>query len=506
MGQAASSRPFTLSQSRDVTADLPDECLALVFHFLPAADRRTCSLVCRRWLLVDGRFRTRLSLRASASLLQAAPDLFSRFEAVSNLALRCSRRSASIGDDALALIASRCSNLLSLKLRACRDLTDAGMAAVAHHCPGLRKLSVGSCCFGAKGIDVVLQGCLLLEELSIKRLRGLHDLAAISAPASGATSLRSVCLEDLYNGQCFAPLIASSPYLKTLKLVCCSGDWDPLLEAMAGKVPGLAELHLERLQVSDRGLIPLSARVDLEVLRLVKTPECTDVGLVAVAESCPRLRKLHVDGWKADRISDEGLATVAQRCAGLQELVLIGVNTSIRSLELLATNCGALERLALCGCETVGDAEIACIAAKCASLKKLCIKECPVSDQCMEYLATGCPMLVEVRMKRCAGVTPECAERLMERRRGRLSLNLEAVEGEADDKQGRLAAVEEVIVKENNNGGGIPTICKRRLAATRMRTGLIAATRNMVALAAGKWSPQGGSNSTLSQRQARQRR
>lgn len=504
MGQAASSRPLTvtLAHSGDGTADLPDECLALVFHFLPAEDRRTCSLVCRRWLFVDGRFRTSLSIRARASLFQAAPALFSRFEAVSNLALRCSRGSASIGDDALALIASRCPNLLSLKLRACRDLTDAGMAAVARHCPGLRKLSVGSCCFGARGIDVVLQGCLLLEELSVKRLRGLHDLAAISVPAAGANSLRSVCLKDLYNGQCFAPLIASSPYLKTLKLICCSGDWDPLLEAMAGKVPGLAELHLERLQVSDRGLITLSASVDLEFLRLVKTPECTDVGLVAVAESCPSLRKLHVNGWKADRISDEGLATVAQRCAGLQELVLVGVNTSIRSLELLATNCGGLERLALCGSETVGDAEIACVAAKCASLKKLCIKECPVSDQGMEYFATGCPKLVKVKVKRCAGVTPECAGRLMESRRGHLSVNLEAVDGETDDKQGSLAVVNEVVVQENNNGGGIPTRCKRKRAATRMRTGLIAARRNVVAFATGRWSWQGSSKSTGSQCQA----
>ncbi|XP_042387564.1 F-box protein At1g47056-like [Zingiber officinale] len=155
-GQVVSSHSFILSHSRDVTTTLPDECLALVFHFLDATDRRICSLVCRRWLLADGCFCTRLSLQAPTSLLQAAPALFSCFEAISNLILCSSRHSASIDDDTLELIASRCTNLLSLKLQACYDLTDAGMAAVSRHCLGLRKLLVVSCCFGAKGINVVL--------------------------------------------------------------------------------------------------------------------------------------------------------------------------------------------------------------------------------------------------------------------------------------------------------------------------------------------------------------
>ncbi|KAG6515353.1 F-box protein At1g47056-like [Zingiber officinale] len=502
MGQSASSRLLTLSQSRDFTNDLPDECLALVFGSLTAADRRTCSLVCRRWLLIEASCRARLSLHARPSLLQAVPPLFARFDAVSKLSLRCSRRTASVGDEALALIASRCPRLVSLKLRSCRDITDAGMDAVARHCPDLRKLSVGCCCFGANGIDVVLRGCLLLEELSVKHLRSLHDSTAISGPIAGVTSLRTVCLKDLYNAQCFAPLIASSPKLKTLKLIRCSGDWDPLLEAMAGKVPGFAELHLERLQVSDRGLIALSARVDLEFLRLVKTPECTDAGVAAVAECSPRLRKLHVDGWKADRIGDDGLAAVARRCVGLQELVLVGVNPSIRSLELVATNCGSLERLALCGSDTVGDAEIACVAAKCTSLKKLCIKGCPVSDQGMESFVSGCPNLLKVKVKRCPGVTPECAERLMASRSGQLSMNVEPVDEGPDDEQRIVAAIDEVEIQESNSGGRgieqavataglITTSWKRRCATMKMLSGLIAARRNVVAFATRKWSSQG---------------
>ncbi|XP_072963480.1 F-box protein At1g47056-like [Typha angustifolia] len=409
----ASSDPITsgVASALDHTLDLPDEVLALVFHSLTSGDRKRCSLVCRRWLEVESGSRHRLALDARAALLAAAPSLFDRFSAVSKLALKCDRRADSIGDEALSVISHRCPGLTRLKIRACRAVTDTGMAALAAACPNLRKISVGSCAFGSKGIDAILRGCAHLEEISIKRLRGLSDATSDPiGPGAAASSLRSICLKELYNGQCFAPVVSGSPNLKILKIFRCSGDWDPVLEEVAIKVPGITEIHLEKLQVSDRGLGALAACVSLEVLHLVKTPECTDAGLAALADRCRLLRKIHIDGWKTNRIGDEGLIVVARRCSNLQELVLIGVNPTARSLELIATNCRNLERLALCGSDTFGDAEISCIAAKCMALKKLCIKGCPVSDQGMEALADGCPKLVKVKVKKCRGVTPECAE------------------------------------------------------------------------------------------------
>ncbi|XP_010943193.1 F-box protein At1g47056 [Elaeis guineensis] len=413
--------------ARDHTADLPDECLALIFQSLGSGDRKRCSLVCRRWLAVEGQSRHRLALDARAALLEAAAALFGRYDAVSKLALKCDRRSDSIGDEALALISLRCPNLTRLKLRACRAITERGMAALAKHCPNLRKLSCGSCTFGSKGVEAVLQGCAFLEELSIKRLRGLSDASADPVgPGAAAASLRSVCLKELYNGQCFAPLIAGSPNLKILKLFRCSGDWDRLLGAIADGVPGIVEIHLEKLQVSDLGLAALSSCADLEVLHLVKTPECTDAGLATLADKCRLLRKIHIDGWKTNRIGDEGLMAVARRCPNLQELVLIGVNPTTLSLGLIASNCRNLERLALCGSETFGDAEMSCIAAKCVALKKLCIKGCPVSDQGMEALVEGCPKLVKVKVKKCRGVTPEFVDWLRGSR-ATLAVNLDLV-------------------------------------------------------------------------------
>lgn len=437
------------SGGRDYTSDLPDDCLALVFHALSPGDRKRCSLVCRRWLLVEARSRHRLSLDARASLSDAAKALFTRFDAVSKLALKCDRRADSINDDALGLISLYCPLLTRLKLRACRQVTDEGMATVAANCRNLRKLSCGSCAFGAKGVSAVLVSCSLLEELSIKRLRGLTtDAANIVDPGPVKPSVRSVCLKELYNGQSLAPLITSCKGLKTLKLIRCFGEWDKVLQEVASSVPGLVEVHLEKLQVSDKGLSSLTACPSLEILHLVKTPECTDIGFMSVADNCRLLRKIHIDGWKTNRIGDNGLSAVARRCPNLQELVLIGVNPTALSLALIAENCKNLERLALCSSETFGDAEMSCIASKCAALRKLCIKGCPVSDQGIATLAVGCPNLVKVKLKKCRGVTAEGADWLRVSR-GTLSVNLDTEAQELVEQPD--ASASESGMQENGN-------------------------------------------------------
>ncbi|CAK9135359.1 unnamed protein product [Ilex paraguariensis] len=483
----------------DYISNLPDECLACVFQSLGSRDRNLCSLVCRRWLQIEGQSRHRLSLNAQSELISMIPSLFSRFDAVTKLALKCGRSSVSIGDDALVLISYRCQKLTRLKLRACRELTDTGMASFAKTCKNLKKLSCGSCTFGAKGMNAVLDNCSSLEELSVKRLRGITDGAASEpiGPGVAASSLKVICLKELYNGQCFGPLITGAKNLRTLKLFRCYGDWDKLLEAIADHVTGLVEVHLERLQVSDVGLAAISNCLSLEILHLVKTPECTNLGLKTVAENCKLLRKLHIDGWKTNMISDDGLIAVAKHCPNLQELVLIGVNPTRVGLENLATNCLNLERLALCGSETVGDEEISCIAAKCIALKKLCIKSCPVSNHGMEVLASGCPNLVKVKLKKCRAVTSVGADWLRASR-GSLAVILDTTEPENVDASASENGVQEIpmenpqVVAQVGNGDvasrstGRSTLFKARLGLT--------AGRNLVACTFRKWSSSGGSS------------
>ncbi|KAG8384339.1 hypothetical protein BUALT_Bualt04G0107900 [Buddleja alternifolia] len=418
-----------VNQQQDYSSEIPDECLALIFQSLSSGDRKRCSLVCHRWLAVEGQSRHRLALNAATDVSVHLPSIFTRFDSVTKLALRCDRKSVSINDDALTLISLRCRNLTRLKLRGCREITDLGMFALAKNCRSLRKFSCGSCMFGAKGMNALLDNCSSLEELSVKRLRGINDGFAAEpiGPGAAAASLKSITLKELYNGQCFGPLIIGSKNLKTLKILRCLGDWDRLLETITVRKNCLTEIHLERLQVSDVGLMAISKCPDLEILHLVKAPDCSNEGISAIAENCKLLRKLHIDGWRTNRIGDEGLFAIAKNSMNLVELVLIGVNPSTVSLMAMASNCQKLERLALCGSETIGDQEISCIASKCMALKKLCIKGCRVTDSGIEAFAFGCPNLVKIKVKKCRGVTSEVADWLRARR-VLLAVNLDADE------------------------------------------------------------------------------
>ncbi|XP_039020545.1 F-box protein At1g47056-like [Hibiscus syriacus] len=143
----------------DFISVLPDECLACIFQFLSPYDRKHCSLICRRWLRTEGQSRHRLSLNAQSDLQHLIPSIFSRFDTVTKLALKCDRISISIGDEALVLISERYRNLTRLKLRTCRDLTDAGISAFSKNCRGLKKLSCRSFTFVAKGMNAVLDHC-----------------------------------------------------------------------------------------------------------------------------------------------------------------------------------------------------------------------------------------------------------------------------------------------------------------------------------------------------------
>ncbi|CAI9110228.1 OLC1v1010221C1 [Oldenlandia corymbosa var. corymbosa] len=494
----------------DFTLEIPDECLALIFQSLSSGDRKRCSVVCRRWLAVEGESRHRLALNATADIHPHIPAIFTRFDSVTKLALRCDRKSISINDDGLALISLRCRNLTRLKLRGCRQVTDLGMSFIAKNCKVLKKFSCGSCTFGAEGMNALLDHCSTLEELSVKRLRGVNDgvVAAPIGPGAAAASLKSICLKELYNGLSFGPLILGSKNLKTLKLLRCLGDWDRLLETMAKREDNnLVEIHLERLQLSDIGLTAISKCPKLEILHLVKALDCTNAGVVAVAENCKLLRKLHIDGWRSNRIGDEGLIAIAKNSVNLQELVLIGLNPSSVSMSAIASNCKKLERLALCGSETIGDAEISYIAEKCVALRKLCIKGCHVSDQGIEAFAWGCPNLVKIKVKKCREVTSDFADWLRARRATlTVSLDVEEAEVEAVEVSASDAGEQEdgaefpsSVSRATNAGvaGGVDVPSSQnagRSSAYKPRLGIFGG-RSLVACTFGRWLNTGNGSS-----------
>eukprot|EP01018_Ginkgo_biloba_P027466 Gb_34902 [translate_table: standard] len=394
---------FHVLPDRDFTLQLPNECLTSIFQNLTSKDRNACSLVCKRWHWVESKGRQRLVLLARAELSSFLSALVVRFEHVTVLALKCSRKLLSIDNKALCFIGKSFRQLKKLKLKGCIEITDEGVEAFSFVCGPLKKFSCGSCGFGAKGLNSVLQNCSKLEDLTVKRLRRLDSQTERIGPGQG--KLQRLCLKDLHNGQLFAPLLSGSKHLRTLILSRNSGYWDQMFENITQNLQDLTELQIENMQLGDRGLIAVSRCPKLEVFYMSRVSDCTDLGISAVANGCRKLRKVHLDNCKLRRIGDVGILSIATKCPQLQEIVLMGIDTTAVSLNAFASNCPELERMALCNSEAVGDPELSCIAAKFMALKKLCIKNCPISDEGLETIASGCPNLLKLKVKRCKGVT-----------------------------------------------------------------------------------------------------
>ncbi|XP_015571905.2 F-box protein SKIP2-like [Ricinus communis] len=416
---------------QDLTLSLPDECLATIFCKLSCHDRNSCSLVCKRWKLIDSNSRHRLVLLSPFEMSSSLPCLLSRFSSLTILSLKCSRKLLSIDDLSFSRIPVFLPSLIKLKLKGCIDISDDGLLAFSlNHPLLLSKISFASCGFGARGLNSLLTNCPSLHHLTLKRLRKLdaHNTPLFfdtdddndAAGNNRRTHLRieRLCLKDLHNARIFIPLLsASAQALKTLIVCRSSGNWDKVFQSLQGKISSISEIQIENVQMGDAGLIAISSTCpQLQVLQLSRTTDCTDDGLSAIATSCrSSLRKLHVDAWSrfgGRTIGDDGVLTVAAQCLRLQELVLMGVPISGSSLTVLASNCRTLERLALCNTESVGDSEMGIIAAKFNALKKLCIKNCPISQSGIEAIGGGCPNLVKLKVKRCRGISEASVRKL----------------------------------------------------------------------------------------------
>lgn len=441
---------FGVYPEQDLIVYLPDECLASIFQKLTNEDRNACSLVCSRWHRIESKSRQRLVLLARTELSSLLPALTTRFEHVTVLALKCSRKFPSIDNKALSLIGKSFTHLKKIKLKGCIEITDEGLESFSLVCGPIKKFSCGSCGFGAKGLNAILKNCNELEDLTAKRLRRLDAQTERIGPGQG--KLQRLCLKDLYNGQLFAPLLSGSKCLRTLILSRNSGSWDQLLEISTRNLQQLTELQIENMHLGDRGLMAVSKCSKLEVFYMSRVSDCTDRGIYAVANGCRKLRKVHLDSGKSKRIGEEGLLSIANKCPQLQELVLMGIAISVESLSAMASNCPVLERMALCNSDSVGDKEMSCISGKFIALKKLCIKNCPISDEGLVTISSGCPNLIKLKVKRCKGVTSKSVCHV-QTKRGSLIVAVDGGSQTAgEDDQGRsLQLGDDRVIRESTH-------------------------------------------------------
>lgn len=374
----------------------------------------------------------------------------------------------SINDESFSSISLFLPSLKKLKLKGLNNLSDNGVEAFSLHCPPLlSKISFTSCNFGLKGLVSLLLNCSSIRFLTLKRLRKV-DSESVQFPLCFKQSrcqIERLCVKDLHNVGLFIPLV--SCYAKTLHSVMVSrssGNWDRVLDSIK-TATSITDIHLDNVQMSDSGLFSISSSCpDLQSLYISRLSDCTDTGLSSIANSCQKLKKIHVDSWRfgSRAIGDVFITSLSNKCTNLQEIVLMGVQTSVESLESLAENCRCLERMAICNTDSVGDREMRVIGEKFVRLKKLCVKNCPISETGVRAVVDGCPSLVKLKVKRCRGVGLREAKMLMmvmQRRSLVVSVDVVAGTEEGLEEERRIETSSNGLNSSRRSSSSIDVIC-----------------------------------------------
>ena len=151
------------------------------------------------------------------------------FEHVTILALKCSRKFPTIDNKDLTVIRKSFTHLKKIKLKGCIEIIDEGIESFSLVSGPIKFFLCGSCGFGGKGLNSILNNCNKLEDITTKRIRRLDGQMERIGPGKG--KLQRLCLKDLYNGQLFSPLLSSSNCLRTLIFSWNSEYWDQILES-----------------------------------------------------------------------------------------------------------------------------------------------------------------------------------------------------------------------------------------------------------------------------------
>ncbi|GAA0160927.1 hypothetical protein LIER_17367 [Lithospermum erythrorhizon] len=206
-----------------------------------------------------------------------------------------------IDDEGLKSI-SRCSNLSSLKLGLCLNLTNAGLIHIGIRCSKLKEIDLYRCAEIADfGIMAIARGCIGLEMINIAYCRDISDRSFISL--SKCTKLNTL--------ECRGCPLVTSLGLGAIAIGCKQ----------------LTKLDIKKCyNIDDTGMVPLAHFCqNLRQINLSYT-SVTDVGLLSLASvSC--LQSLTVLHLK--RLSPNGLTAALLVCGGLTKVKL---QASFRSL------------------------------------------------------------------------------------------------------------------------------------------------------------------------------
>ncbi|KFK26742.1 hypothetical protein AALP_AA8G287500 [Arabis alpina] len=400
--QSPRSTSKSLISNIDRTLSLSDSLLLKILQKLPQSQNNDLSLVCKRWLTLQGRRLRTLKLHdwdflLSGRLLSRFPKLTdvdltnaciinptrnsgilvchksisfhissdsSNWDFAEENVLHCEivdRGLRVLGRgscDLLKLVvinatelgllglAENCSDLLELELHKCSDNLLRGIAA----CENLRALRLVASVDGLYGssvsdigLTILAQGCKRLVKLELSGCEGSFDGVKAIGQCCEVLDELTICDHRMDDGWITA--LSYFEKLKTLRISSCRKiDPSPGPEKLLGSCPALESLQLQRCCLNDKD------------------------GLRALFKVCDGATKVNIqDCWGLD---DDSFS-LAKAFRRVRYLSLEGCSVlTTGGLESVVLRWEELESMSLVSCKNIKDSEISAALSSLFSLLK----------------------------------------------------------------------------------------------------------------------------------------
>ncbi|XP_020214803.1 F-box protein At5g07670 [Cajanus cajan] len=366
----------------DRTLLLSDELLLKILAAISDSQtqRNANSLVCKRWLNLQGRLLRSLAISdwnflLSGRLIHRFPNLnhvdltSATFVSPRNSGILLSNRVLTVHltaatspnwcfcedamlpveviDTGLASLAAACPNLRRLRLIGASEM---GVLSVAEDCPTLQDLELQRCsdavlrgiaaCRNLQilklvghvdgfynsvvsdiGLTILAQGCKRLVKLELSGCEGSFD--GVKAIGKCCQMLEELTFSDHRMDDGWLAALSFCENLKTLRIVSCKRiDSNPGMEEYLGSCSALERLHLEKCLLRDKKSVAALFSVCRNV-REVVLQDCWgfDDGIFSLAITCRRVKLLYLEGCSL--ITTDGLESVIHSWKELQRLRVV---------------------------------------------------------------------------------------------------------------------------------------------------------------------------------------
>ncbi|KAK3120669.1 hypothetical protein QOZ80_9AG0691710 [Eleusine coracana subsp. coracana] len=377
-----------------------------------------------------------------------------------------------IDDDGLQLLSIGGSSLQSIDVSRCDHVTAQGLTSLIAGHNFLQKINAAhsllelDTCFLSKlpvikntltvlrldGLEVfssslqaIGASCKNLVEIGLSKCNRITDAGIVSL-VNHCKCLRTIDITccHLLTDDALASIAENCRRIECIRLESCPLVSEKGLERIGTLCSHLKEIDLTDCCINDAALQHLSRCSELLTLKLGLCPSISDKGLGYISSTCSKLMELDI--YRCGAITDDGLAALAGGCkkmrmlnlrycdkitdaglkhlSSLEELTNLEMRCLVRvtgiGIASIATGCPNLKELDLKRCYSVDDASVWAVARYSQNLRQLDISYCQITGLGLCHLLSSLRCLQDLKMVHLSWVSIEGFEMALRAACGRL--------------------------------------------------------------------------------------